>query len=371
MLRTERYEAIIIGAGQAGLAAGYWLARHDIDFLIVDANARIGDVWRNRWDSLQLFTPAKYSALPGMAFPGDPYHLPSRAEVADYLEWYAQANELPVRTGVRVLALRRGANGFEISTDGVQLEAENVIVATGAFHTPVIPPLATQLENLYQVHSNAYRSPRQLPDGEVLVVGAANSGAQIALEISRSRNVLLSGRSVGSLPRRLLGRDLFDWLWPTVMRPGADSAIGRRLRASVLEGTDKLIGMSERDLVSPTLRRVGRVVGVRDGLPQFEDGSVAQVQSVVWCTGFRPDFRWIEPPILAEDGHPRHSRGVTDVPGLYFLGLRFLHRLNSSLVGGVGADAEYIAGVVASRYGDIRGATSPMSSSGRWAAAMR
>jgi putative flavoprotein involved in K+ transport len=371
MSRTERYEAIIIGAGQAGLAAGYWLAKHDIDFLIVDANARVGDVWRNRWDSLQLFTPAKYSALPGMAFPGDPYHLPSRTEVADYLEWYAQANELPVRMGVRVLALCRGANGFEISTDGVQLEAENVIVAAGAFHTPVIPSLASQLEGLYQVHSNAYRTPQQLPEGDVLVVGAANSGAQIALEISRSRNVLLAGRSVGSLPRRLLGRDLFDWLWPTVMRPGADSAIGRRLRASVLEGTDKLIGMSERNLASPTLRRVGRVVGTRDGLPQLEDGSVAKVQSIVWCTGFRPDFRWIELPILAEDGNPKHNRGVTDVPGLYFLGLRFLHRLNSSLVGGVGADAEYVAGVLASRYGDIRGAASPMSSSGRWAAAMR
>jgi putative flavoprotein involved in K+ transport len=370
MTRIEHYEAIIIGAGQAGLAAGYWLAKHGIDFLIVDANARVGDVWRNRWDSLQLFTPARYSALPGMAFPGEPYHLPSRIEVADYLEWYARANELPVRLGVRVLSVRRGSDGFCIATDGVQLEAENVIVATGAFQKPVIPAFADQLDpEIFQVHSNEYRNPQQLPRGDVLVVGAANSGAQIALELSRSRGVLLAGRSVGSMPRRILGPPPFDWLWPTLMRPGADSALGRRIRSSILSSTDKLIGMSERDLVSPTLRRVARLTGVRDGIPLLDDERLANVRSVVWCTGFRPDFGWIEAPIFDEDGAPAHVRGVTAIPGLYFLGLRFLHRLNSSLLGGVGADAKYVAGALASRYGQIRGAA-PMAHSGRWRATM-
>lgn len=355
MPRTERYEAIVIGAGQAGLAAGYWLAKHDVDFLIVDANARVGDVWRNRWDSLRLFTPAKYSALPGMAFPGDPYHMPTRTEVADYLEWYAQANDVPIRTGVRVRQVCRAEGAFEIETDGVQLQADNVIIATGAFQTPVIPALAKQLDaEIFQVHSSSYKNPRQLPEGDALVVGAANSGAQIALEISRTRNTLLAGRSVGNLPRRLLGRDLFDWLWPTVMRPGADSAIGRRIQRDILSSTDKLIGMSEVDLASPSLKRVGRVVSVRDGFPEFEDGSVGRVASVVWCTGFRPDFRWIDAPVFDGNGQPRHTRGVTAVPGLYFLGLRFLHRLNSSLIGGVGADAQFVATALAARYGTSR-----------------
>lgn len=366
-MRTERYETIIVGAGQAGLAAGFWLSKQDMDFIIVDANARVGDVWRNRWDSLQLFTPAKYSALPGMSFPGDPYHLPTKDAVADYLEWYARVNELPVRTGVRVSSARRGDNGFEIATNGIQLEADNVIVATGAFQRPVVPGFAKQLDpGIVQLHSSDYRSPRQLRDGDALVVGAANSGAQIALEISRTRNTVLAGRPVGSYRRRVLGRDLFDWLWATVMKPGADTFVGRRIRKNILSSTDRLIGMSERDLVSSTLRRVGRVIGVHDGLPVLADGTVADVKSIVWCTGFRPDFRWIDAPVFGDDGYPRHTRGVTETPGLYFLGLRFLHRLSSSLLGGVGADAEYVANALVSRYGETRRGVAPMTFSGKW-----
>ena len=369
-MRIERFETVIIGAGQAGLSAGYWLSKQDNDFVILDANARVGDVWRNRWDSLQLFTPAKYSGLPGMAFPGNPYHLPTRTQVADYMEWYAQVNELPIRTGVRVSSVRRVDGFFEIETTGGQFQADNVIVATGAFQTPVVPALAKQLDvGILQVHSSGYRNPAQLPDGDVMVVGAANSGAQIALEISRTRNVILAGRSVGSFPRRVLGRDLFDWLWATVMKPGADTLLGRRIRKDVLSGTDKLIGMSEKDLVSPTLRRTGRVTGVKDGRPMLDDGSIADVRSIVWCTGFRPDFRWVDAPIFGEDGYPRHTRGVTEVPGLYFLGLRFLYRLNSSLVGGVGADAQHVADMVRARYGDAR-AAAPARAWGRWAAAV-
>ena len=369
-MRIERFETVIIGAGQAGLSAGYWLSKHDIDFVILDANARVGDVWRNRWDSLQLFTPAKYSGLPGMPFPGDPYHLPTRTQVADYMEWYAQVNELPIRVGVRVSAVRRVDGLFELETTDVRFQADNVVIATGAFQTPVVPGFARDLDaGIVQVHSSGYRNPQQLPDGDVLVVGAANSGAQIALEISQTRNVILAGRSVGSFPRRVLGRDLFDWLWPTVMKPGADSFIGRRIRKDVLSGTDKLIGMSEKDLGGTSLRRSGRVAGARDGKPLLEDGNIADVRSIVWCTGFRPDFRWIDAPVLGEDGYPRHARGVTDVPGLYFLGLRFLYRLNSSLVGGVGADAEYVATQLVSRYGETRRVAAHAVMSGTWAAA--
>lgn len=370
MQRIEHFETVVIGAGQAGLAAGYWLAKRDIDFVILDGNPRVGDVWRNRWDSLRLFTPAKYSGLPGMAFPGDPYHLPTREEVADYLEWYAQVNELPVRGGVRVLSVRREGAIFEIGTDGTRYQAENVIVATGAFQTPVIPRFAGELDGgIFQVHSSGYRNPAQLPEGNALVVGAANSGAQIALELSATRSTMLAGRSVGSMPRRIFGRDVFDILWRTVMRPGADTLLGRRLRASVLGSTDKLIGMSEKDLASATLERTGRVVGSREGKPLLEDGTVADVKSIVWCTGFRPDFRWIDLPVLGDDGYPRQTRGVTGVPGLYFLGLRFLHRLNSSLVGGVGADAEFVVKALAARYGETRAVPAAAAFSGRRVAA--
>jgi putative flavoprotein involved in K+ transport len=359
-MRTERYELVVIGAGQAGLAAGYWLARHDIDFVIVDANARIGDSWRKRWDSLQLFTPARYSGLPGLPFPGEPYHFPGRDAVADYLEWYAQVFDLPVRTGVQVSSVRRGSSGFTIATNGATLEADNVIVATGPFHVPRIPALSADMDPaIIQLHSSQYRNPAQLPEGPVLVVGAGNSGAQIALELAKSREVILAGRSVGTMPRRVLGRDVFDWLTRTVMRPGADSLIGRRIRASILGSTDALIGMSEKDLLQPNLRRAGRVVAVAGGLPVFADGSSAGVRSIIWSTGFRPDFSWVELPVFGDDGFPRHRRGVTDVPGLYFLGLRFLYRLNSSLIGGVGADAGHVAEAIAARYGNTRAIEAP------------
>ena len=361
MTRTERFDLVVIGGGQAGLASGYWLSKHDIDFTIVDANARVGDAWRKRWDSLRLFTPAKYSGLPGLDFPGEPYHLPGRDEVADYLEWYAQVFDLPVRPNVSVSRIGRTERGFEIETNGTRLEADNVIVATGPFHIPRIPDVAKSLDpRIVQLHSSEYRNPSQLPDGPALVVGAANSGAQIALELAKTRDVMLAGRSVGSMRRRVLGRDVFDWLYLTVMRPGADSFIGRRVRANVLGSTDALIGMTERDLVDGGVRRVGRVTAASDGRPVLADGTIADVSSIIWATGFRPDFSWIDAPVLGADGFPVHRRGVSDVPGLYFVGQRFQYRLNSSLIGGVGADARFIADTIAARYGFTR------SASGRW-----
>jgi putative flavoprotein involved in K+ transport len=368
--RVERYDLVVIGGGQAGLSAGYWLQKQDIDFLIVDANARVGDVWRKRWDSLQLFTPARYSGLPGLAFPGDPYHLPAREAVADYLEWYADVFDLPLRSSVRVNAVRRVGNGFEVRTSGTTLEAENVIVATGPFQTPRVPAFAPQLDpSIIQLHSSEYQRPGQLPDGDVLVVGAGNSGAQIALELARTRNVVLAGRPVGSMPRRVLGRDVFDWLWHTLMIPSADSVVGRRIRASVLGSTDALIGMTERDLVRGGVRRSGRVTGVVDGRPQLASGETLNVSAVVWCTGFTPDFSWIDAPVFGANGYPIHHRGATSVPGLYFVGQRFLNRLNSSLIGGVGADAQHLAALVAARYGDTRALSAPAHFSGKLEAA--
>lgn len=366
--RTERYELVVIGAGQAGLSAGYWLARHDIDFVILDAGARVGDAWRQRWDSLQLFTPARYSSLPGLSFPSAPYDLPNKNQVADYLEWYAHVFELPVRNNVPVSSVRRGDGGFVIGTGATSFEAENVIIATGGFQTPRIPEVSREIDpSVRQLHSSEYKNPSQLPDGPVLVVGAGNSGAQIALELSRTRPVTLAGRSVGGIPRRVLGRDVFDWLWLTVMRPGSDTRLGRRMRNRILSASDALIGMTERDLARAGVERVGRVETVRDGMPILADGRSVDASSIIWCTGYRPDFSWIDLPVFDSNSYPQHMRGLTQVPGLYFLGLRFLHRLNSSLIGGVGADAEYVANAVAARYGHTRELAAPVHFSGKLA----
>jgi len=348
--RVERFDTIVVGAGQAGLAAGYHLQQRDVDFVVVDAHARVGDVWRNRWDSLRLFTPAKYSGLPGMPFPAPPRHLPDKDEVADYLERYAERFDLPVRSGTRAESLVRDGERWILRTSRGTLEAANVVVATGPFQRPRIPDVARQLSaDIHQLHSSEYRSPFDLPDGPVLVVGAGNSGAQIALELARHRTVWLAGRDTGHMPRRLLGRDLFDWLWPVMHRFTLDTRLGRRMRRRTAGGGDALIGIPERSLVAGGVVRVGRVESARDGWPECGDTAL-RPRTIVWCTGFASDYQWIDAPVFDERGAPRHQRGVVpDAPGLYFLGLRFQHRMTSSLLGGVGHDAEFVASEVARR----------------------
>ena len=357
--RVERFETVIVGAGQAGLAAGYHLAAHDIDFTILTDEARVGDNWRKRWDSLRLFTPARYSGLPGMPFPAVPSHLADKDEVGDYLERYAERFDLPVRRETRVQELTYNGDHFVLRSDRYPcvIEAENVIVATGAFQRPRIPNVSRRLSpRILQLHSSEYRNPFELPDGPVLVVGAGNSGAQIALELSQSREVWLAGRDTGHLPRRLLGRDIFDWLWPVMKRATADTRLGQRMRASIRASGDALIGIPERQLREAGVTRVGRLDDERGSFPLFGDQEV-EPSVIVWCTGFAPDYRWIDLPVFQSDGLPRHTRGaVTEAPGLFFLGLRFQHRLNSSLIGGAGADAAYIAALIAQRSEALVGA---------------
>lgn len=358
--RVERYSTVVIGGGQAGLAVGHELAARDLDFVILDAERRLGDGWRRRWDSLRLFTPAAYSGLPGMPFPAPPAHLPDKDEVADYLERYAERFDLPVRLESRVESLARDGDRYVVHAGGSRFEADNVIVATGPFQRPRIPAVASQLApEIRQLHSSEYRSPFDLPDGPALVVGAGNSGAQIALELARFRKVWLAGRDTGHLPRRLLGRDLFDWMWPVMTRATENTRIGRRLRARAGRGGDPLIGIPERALAEAGVVRVERLTEVRGGLPvcpggaglaHDRSGGVLQPHVVIWCTGFWPDYSWITLPVLDDRGQPRHRRGVaTDAPGLFFLGLRFQHRMTSSLLGGVGADAAFIADQVVRR----------------------
>jgi putative flavoprotein involved in K+ transport len=341
-------EAIIIGAGQAGLAAGYYLARQGRRFAILDAAPRLGHAWRTRYDSLRLFTSGPYDSLPGLPFPAPADHYPGKDEVADYLERYAATFELPVRLDTPVRALAGGRDGapFRVVTDRGVLDAGQVIVATGPFQRPVVPPFAADLSPaVFRAHSSAYRNPAQIPDGEVLVVGAGNSGAQIAEELARTRRVTLAvGRTPPTLPQRLLGRDIFWWLHRLgVMAVTIDSRLGRRLSRA-----DPLIGSRLRQLARARgVTLAGRVVGASVDTVSFADGASMKPAAIIWATGFRPDYDWIDLPVFDEAGRPVHRRGVTAISGLYFLGLPWLYRRGSALLGGVGEDAGYIAGRVA------------------------
>ncbi len=341
--RIEHFETVVIGGGQAGLAVGYHLARRDADFVILDSASRTGDSWRNRWDSLRLFTPVRYSGLPGMPFPGNPYHLPEKNEVAGYLERYADTFDLPVRHGTTVESLERDASRYVVRAGSHAVyQADNVVVATRPFQRPRVPEVSRLLANdIIQLHSSDYRSPSELPDGAVIVVGAGNSGAQIAMELAKTRKVWLAGRETGRLPRRLLGRDVYDWVWPLLSRFTLDTRAGRRIELRSRRG-DPLVGISAREIVETGVVRTGRLTGERDGRPDCE-GMLLDPRIIIWCTGFSPDYSWVRVPVLDAGGRPQHRRGVaTGAPGLYFAGLRFQYRQTSALLGGVGLDAEFI-----------------------------
>lgn len=349
MTPVRRYDVVVVGGGQAGLAMGQQLAARNVDFVILDERLHVGDQWRHRWDTLRLFTPAKYSGLPGMVFPSPPGHLPDKDEVADYLVRYAERFSLPIHSGTRVRAVRRADALFVLDTDSITYEARQVVVATGPFQEPYRPPFADALDaSIYQRHSSEYRNPFELPEGPVLVVGAGPSGAQLAVELAGFRKVWLSGPDTGHLPRRLLGRDIFDWLWPLFRGATLDTRRGRTLRRRARLGGDVLIGMPEGDLQAAGVTRLPRLEALRGGWPVCGN-QVVHPRVVLWCTGFRPNYSWIELPVLDRDGWPRHVRGIaSDCPGLYFLGLRFQYRMTSSLLGGAGEDAAYLAGRIES-----------------------
>ena len=335
-------DVAVIGGGQAGLAIGYHLKRAGVSFVILEAGDAIGPAWRERWDSLVLFTPRRYDALPGLDFPGDPDGYPTRDEVLAYLEDYAARFDLPVELGARVRAVRRAGERFELELGDRTIDAGQVVVATGPFQTPRVPGLDRELEpDLYRTHSTGYRKPGDVPAGTVLIVGGGNTGFQIAKELSGSHEVHLAvGSRQMPLPQRLLGRDLFTWLERFgLMGKTVDSRLGQRLK-----DRDTLIGSSPRELrrrygvrLRPrAVRASGRTVG-------FADGSELEVDAVIWATGYGLDHGWIDAPVFGEDGRLRHRRGVTDVPGLYFLGLPWQHTRGSALLGWIKDDAEHIA----------------------------
>jgi putative flavoprotein involved in K+ transport len=358
MQEPQAIETVVIGGGQAGLSVGYHLARRGAPFVLLDANQRVGDSWRKRWDSLRLFTPAGFDGLAGMRFPASSNAFPTKDEMGDFLEAYAVRFRLPVRTGVRVERVSRAGDGFLVEAGAVRYRARHVVVAMANYQEPRVPAFARELDPAtVQLHSSGYRNPGQLAEGGVLVVGAGNSGAEIALELARAGYpTWLSGRDVGSLPFRIEGLPARLLLRRLVLRVlfhrviTVSTPIGRKLRPKVLSRGTPLIRLKSKNLTDAGVVRVARTTGVRDGRPALADGTVLDVANVVWCTGFDPGFSWIDLPVLAADGQPLHERGVvTSAPGLGFVGLHFLYALSSTMIHGVGRDAEYIAERIAGR----------------------
>jgi putative flavoprotein involved in K+ transport len=360
-MSRNHVETIVIGGSQAGLAVGYYLQRRGLPFVIVDENDRVGDAWRNRWDTLRLFTPARYDGLPGMPFPAASSQYPSKDEVADYLEAYAHEFALPIRTRAKVSRLAAAGDRYQVFCREEALSAENVVVATGACHHPRVPAFAAGLQrDIVQLHSSRYRNRSQLQEGGVLVVGAGNSGAEIALELARHHQTWLSGRDTGQEPTRagsIPDRFFTPIMWLMATRLTVRTWMGRKLRDHFIDPPRGIpLGRVRRkDIIAAGIERVGRTTGVRDGRPVLDDGRLLDVANVIWCTGYTPDFSWIDFPLATRRGWPIHDRGIVEsVPGLYFMGLLFLYSLSSALLGGVGRDAEHIVEHIASRRQQTR-----------------
>ena len=343
---TNHRDVVVVGGGQAGLAIGYFLAKQGTDFTILEAAEKPAAAWRERWDSLKLFTSARYDSLPGMAFPGDSDRYPTRDEVADYLTDYARAFNLPVELNSRVRAVRAHNDSYVVKLHDRAYETRQVVIATGPFQTPFVPRIAENLgDDVVQMHSTGYRSPESVPEGRVLVVGGGNTGFQIAEEVSAFREVHLSiGSRQTPLPQRILGRDLFWYLDATgLIRKTTASRIGKLMQ----KREDTLIGSNPRRARRHGIELHGRAVAAAGSTVSFADGADLDVRGVIWATGFRVDHSWIDVPAFDDNGRAVHERGVTTSPGLYFVGQLWQHTRGSALLGWVKDDAAYIAEKVA------------------------
>jgi len=353
-------DAVVIGAGQAGLAMGWHLKRMGYDFVVLDGRSEAGATWSERWDSLRLFTPARFSGLPSRPFPAASFYLPTKNEVAAYLQDYVREFRLPVVFNCRVERLIRDGEQFVAIAGADRYLSRQVVVATGAYSHPKVPAIASEIDpSIMQLHSSAYRNPSQLPNGTILVVGAGNSGAEIAVELAGSgRTVLLAGRNAGRIPADKLG-PLFGgrpywWLISRVLSRA--TPMGRKVAEVSSRTGTPLIGIKPRDVVDAGVERVARVVSARDGSPILEDGRQLNPAGIVWATGYGPDYEWIDLPVFDDRGCPRHERGVSiDEPGLFFLGLHFQFSLSSALLGGVGRDAEYLAAMMSPGVSSVVG----------------
>lgn len=351
---SHRHEVIVVGGGQAGLALGYHLSRQERDFLILEAADEPAAAWRSRWDSLRLFTPVRYDSLPGRPFPGDPDSYPTRDEVVAYLSDYATAFELPVEYGSRVARVAPADGGYLVELDdGTSYQAGQVVIATGPFQVPRIPAIASGLApDVVQLHSADYRSPGALPDEPVLVVGGGNTGYQIAEELAATREVHMAiGSRQAPLPQKIFGRDLFRFLVSSrLIRVTAASRLGRRL-----SGSETLVGYSPRRARRHGIELHERAVEASGSTVRFADDTSIEVRTVVWATGFELDHSFVDAAAFGADRRLVHRRGVTDSPGLYFLGLPWQHTRGSALLGFVDDDARFIA----ERVAELRPAAPP------------
>jgi putative flavoprotein involved in K+ transport len=351
---TDALDVLVIGGGQAGLVMGYHLTERRQRYLIVDAGAEIGETWRSRWDSLQLFTPAQFDNLPGMPFPAAMDVYPGKDDVADFLQAYAARFQLPVKLNTTVESLTKSDDGYVVTAARDAWQPRQVVVATGPFHTPFVPAIAKGLDaNVIQIHSVDYRRPETLPAGKVLVVGAANSGCQIALELTATHSVELAvGQRIPAIPQRPLGRDV--WTWASGMRlhrVTVGSRLGRRLAER-----DQVIGAGPRQLAKRHGVRIRpRATTATGRTVTFADGTASEYDAIVWATGFTANYAWIDVPgVKDEQGRILHRRGVTPSPGLYMLGMTWQHTRTSALLGWVSSDASYLADHIAQRTDEAR-----------------
>jgi putative flavoprotein involved in K+ transport len=339
---TRTLDVVVIGGGQSGLAIAWHLKQQRLRFAVLDAGPDVGHVWRSRWQSLRLFTPAQYDSLPGTPFPAAADTYPSKDQVADYLRDYAEQHDLPVSCNSPVQRLERAGHLFVITTPDGEWRARQVVVATGGFQRAFVPDCSQQLHpSVAQLHSSTYRSPADLPQTRVLVVGGGNSGLQIAAELARTHEVHLAlGSAAQRVPQRLLGKDLFWWFTKAgLMRKPADSRLARRVRAR----GEMTVGTSAGDVEALGVQLHGRVTRTSGRHVAFADDTSVQVDGVVWATGYRSAYDWVDIPGFVVDGHVAQTRGVTDIPGLYVLGLPWQHTRGSSLLGFVKHDAAYLA----------------------------
>ncbi|AJY76107.1 flavin-containing monooxygenase [Paenibacillus beijingensis] len=339
----KRYDVIVIGSGQAGLAAGYYLMKKGVSFVLLDKGSEAGEVWRNRYDSLVLFTPRFYSSMPGMPLNGEPGSYAAKNEIAEYLKTYAEQFALPIHYDTEVLSLKKTANRFLVETNQGRYESKKVIIATGPFQKPYIPSISAGLpKGIKQIHTAHYRNEADLQDGSVLVIGAGNSGAQIAVELAQDRDVYLSvGHTIKYMPLMLLGKSIFWWFRELgVMKANLNSAMGKFISRQ----PDPIFGFDLKNMIREgNIQLKARTKAVTGDSIMFEDNSLLQVQNIVWATGFHSDYSWIQiPGVINGQGKPIHERGISPVSGIYFVGLPWQYRRGSALIGGVGQDAEFI-----------------------------
>ena len=368
---NEQIDTVIIGGGQSGLAVGYHLAKAGRPLVILEANEHIGDSWRKRWDSLRVFTPAKFNGLPGMRFPEPSLSFPTKDAVAAFQARYAERFKLPVKTSTRVDVLERDGDRYLVGTTRGTYSAANVVIATGACQIPKIPAFAHELApRILQIHSSLYTGPGQLREGDVLIVGTGNSGAEIAIELAKSRRVLVAGSNHAEVPFRH-GAFGAAFALPVIRFLGTylltvDTPMGKKAQPQFLRRGAPLIRVKQNDLIAAGVERVPRVVGVREGLPVLADDRAVDAANVVWCTGFKTDFEWVHFPVFREDGRPRQYRGVVQSqPGLYFMGLEFQYAATSAVLPGIVRDAGYVARHILAR---VPARTSAQESAGVYAA---